>query len=202
MCSGWSKRTELKYLTHGDGLTTPGGRGFYEPSLTRFQDKYYLTLRHDTAAFVTKSDDGLHFEPVRKWTFDDDEDLGSYNTQAHWLSHSDGLFLTYTRRGANNDHIMRNRAPIFIAQVDPDTLQVLRRTEQVLLPERGVMLGNFGAATISARESWVTDAEFIVSDKRHPKGADGAVWLGRVMWSKPNQEVIPGDRPGNEVKRK
>ncbi|GEM_PF-747969 len=193
---------ELKYLKHGDELTTPGGRGFYEPSLTRFQDKYYLTLRHDTAAFVTTSADGLHFEPVRKWTFDDDQDLGSYNTQAHWLSHSDGLFLTYTRRGANNDHIMRNRAPIFIAQVDPDNLQVLRRTEQILLPERGVMLGNFGAAAISSYESWVTDAEYIVSDKPHPKGADGTVWLGRVMWSKPNQEVIPGGRPGDEVKRK
>ncbi len=193
---------ELKYLTHGDELTTPGGRGFYEPSLTRFQDKYYLTLRHDTAAFVTKSDDGLHFEPVQKWTFDDNQDLGSYSTQAHWLSHSDGLFLTYTRRGANNDHIMRNRAPVFVAQVDPDNLQVLRRTEQVLLPERGVMLGNFGAATISPRESWVTDAEYLISDKPHPKRADGTVWLGRVMWSKPNQEVIGGGRLGNEVKRK
>ncbi len=177
---------ELKYLTHGDELTTPGGRGFYEPSLTRFRDKYYLTLRHDTAAFVTTSNDGLHFEPVRKWTFDDDQDLGSYNTQAHWLTHSGGLFLTYTRRGANNDHIMRNRAPLFIAQVDPENLRVLRRTEQVLLPERGVMLGNFGAAAVLGYESWVTDAEFIVSDKPHPKGADGTVWLGRVNWSKPN----------------
>ncbi|MEJ7591326.1 MAG: HEAT repeat domain-containing protein [Planctomycetaceae bacterium] len=180
---------ELKYLAHGDELTTPGGRGLYEPSLTRFRDKYYLTLRHDTAAFVTTSDDGLHFQPVRKWTFDDDLDLGSYNTQAHWLSHSGGLFLTYTRRGANNDHIMRNRAPIFVAQVDPETLQVLRRTEQVLLPERGVMLGNFGAAAITPGESWVTDAEFLVSDKPHPKGADGTVWLGRVKWSMPNQQV-------------
>ena len=180
---------ELKYLAHGDELTTPGGRGFYEPSLTRFQDKYYLTLRHDTAAFVTTSDDGLHFEPVRKWTFDDDQDLGSYNTQSHWLTHSGGLFLMYTRRGANNDHIMRNRAPLFIAQVDPETLQVLRRTEQILLPERGVMLGNFGAAAITNEQSWVTDAEFLVSDKPHQKGADGTVWLGRVNWSIPNQLV-------------
>ena len=180
---------ELKYLRHGDELTTPGGRGFYEPSLTRFRDKYYLTLRHDTAAFVTTSDDGLHFQTVQKWTFDDEQDLGSYNTQAHWLTHSGGLFLTYTRRSANNDHIMRNRAPLFIAQVDPDTLQVLRRTEQVLLPERGVMLCNFGAAAISPGESWVTDAEFLVSDKPHPKGADGTVWLGKVKWSMPNQLV-------------
>jgi hypothetical protein len=31
---------------------------------------------------------------------DDGAELGSYNTQQHWLSHGDGLFLMYTRRGA------------------------------------------------------------------------------------------------------
>ena len=180
---------ELKYLGHGDELTIQGGRGLYEPSLTRFQDRYFLTLRHDTAAYVTTSVDGLHFEPIRKWTFDDGQDLGSYNTQAHWLAHSSGLFLTYTRRGANNDHIMRNRAPIFVAQVDPDTLQVLRSTEQILLPERGVMLGNFGAAAITQNESWVTDSEFLVSPTPHPKGANGTTWLGRVKWSIPNHLI-------------
>ena len=178
---------ELKYVSHGDELTLNGGRGLYEPSLARFQNRYYLTLRHDTAAYVTNGDDGLHFQPVRKWTFDNGDDLGSYNTQAHWLAHSGGLFLTYTRRGANNDHITRHRAPIFIAQVDPDKLQVLRRTEQPLLPERGVMLGNFGAAAITPHESWVTDAEYLISAQPHPKGADGTTWLGRVKWSLPNQ---------------
>ncbi len=178
---------QLKYLGHGDELTLTGGRGLYEPSLTRYQDRYYLTLRHDTAAYVTTSHDGLHFQPPRKWTFDDGDDLGSYNTQAHWLAHSGGLFLTYTRRGANNDHIARNRAPIFIAQVDADKLQVLRRTEQPLLPERGVMLGNFGAAAITPGESWVTDSEYLISATPHPKGADGTTWLGRVKWSLPNQ---------------
>ena len=180
---------QLKYLGHGNELTLTGGRGLYEPSLTRYQDRYYLTLRHDTAAYVTTSQDGLHFQPPQKWTFDDGDDLGSYNTQAHWLAHSGGLFLTYTRRGANNDHIPRNRAPIFIAQVDPENLQVLRRTEQVLLPERGVMLGNFGAAAITPNESWVTDAEYLISATPHPKGADGTTWLGRVKWSLPNKQV-------------
>jgi len=179
----------LKYLGHGDELTLTGGRGLYEPSLARYRDQYYLTLRHDLAAYVTMSHDGLHFQPVKKWTFDDGDDLGSYNTQAHWLSHSGGLFLTYTRRGANNNHIARNRAPIFVAQVDPEKLQVLRRTEQPLLPERGVMLGNFGAAAITPQESWVTDAEYLISAKPHPKGADGTVWLGRVKWSMPNKLV-------------
>ena len=122
---------EMKYLGHGDELAVVGGRGFTEPSLALFRGKYYLTLRNDARAYATTSDDGQHFAPVKAWTFDDGQDLGSYNTQAHWLAHSDGLFLSYTRRGANNDHIARNRAPIFVAQVDPVKLQVLRKTEQI-----------------------------------------------------------------------
>ncbi len=180
---------EMKYVTHGDELALQGGRGLCEPSLAFFGGKYYLTLRNDARGYVTTSRDGLHFEPIKAWTFDDGQDLGSYNTQTHWLVHSDGLFLTYTRRGANNDHIARNRAPIFIAQVDPARLQVIRKTEKALLPERGVMLGNFGAAAITPHESWVTDAEFVFGTQPHPRGADGTVWLGRVKWSRPNRLV-------------
>jgi len=83
---------------------------------------------------------------------------------------------------------------LFIAQVDPASLRVVRSTEKVLLPERGVMLGNFGAAAITPDESWVTDAEFIsrlhdpnAGRQPHSRGADGTVWLGRVKWSTPNQ---------------
>jgi len=181
--------SEMTYLKHGDELNLPAGRGLYEPSLTQYGKKYYLTIRNDTHAYATTSTDGIHFGDLKQWTFDDGEDLGSYNTQAHWLSHSGGLFLTYTRRGANNDHITRNRAPIFVAQVDPDSLQVLRGTERALLPERGVMLGNFGAAAITPSESWVTDSEFLVSDQPHPRGANGTTWLGRVIWSTPNFDL-------------
>jgi hypothetical protein len=187
---------EMKYLKHGDELAMAGGRGLCEPSLALFGGTFYLTLRNDARAYVTTSQDGLHFHPIQPWTFDDGKDLGSYNTQAHWLVHSEGLFLTYTRRGANNDHIARNRAPIFIAQADPAKLHVIRKTEKALLPERGVMLGNFGAATITPNESWVTDAEFIsrlvdpsAGTKPHARGADGTVWLGRVKWATPNRLI-------------
>jgi hypothetical protein len=180
---------EMKYLKHGDELAMRGGRGFCEPSLAMFQGKYFLTLRNDKAAYVTTSTDGLHYEPVKKWAFDDGDDLGSYNTQAHWLTHDNGLFLVYTRRGANNDHIMRNRAPLFMAQVDPTKLHVLRATERIVLPERGVMLGNFGAAAITSDESWVTDAEYILSATPHAKGGDGSTWLGRVRWTKSNPPI-------------
>lgn len=176
----------LSYRRHGDEMTVDNGRGLVEPSLVRYRNRYYLTLRNDFKAFVTNSEDGLHWNPISAWNFDDGRELGSYNTQAHWLVHSRGLFLCYTRKGANNDHIMRNRAPLFIGQVDPDKLAVIRSTEKILMPERGVMLGNFGASAITKHESWVTDAEFMIGDKPHARGADGTVWNARVLWAKKN----------------
>ena len=102
-----------------------------------------MTIRNDVKGYVTFSDDGLRYQPIKPWTFDDGSELGSYNTQQHWLAHSDGLFLSYTRRGAKNDHIPRNRAPIFLAQVDPEKPCVIRKSEKPIIPQRGAMLGNF-----------------------------------------------------------
>jgi len=48
------------------------------------------------------------------------------------------------------------------------------------------MLGNFGAAAIDARESWVTDAEYMAQGQVTPRGANGSVFAARVLWSKPN----------------
>jgi len=176
----------LTYIEHGDELHHPVPRGLCEPSLTRFRGKYYLTLRNDEKGYVTSGDDGLHFEPIRPWTFDDGSKLGSYNTMQHWVAHSDGLFLVYTRRGANNDHIIRNRAPLFLAQVDPDRLCVVRDTERVLVPERGASLGNFGVGAISKHETWVTVGECMYSSDCAKRGADGSMFVARILWSKPN----------------
>ena len=183
---------KLTCVRHGNELKIAGGRGLYEPSLASFRSKYYLTLRNDTRAYVAVSEDGLNYGAVTPWLFDEGSELGSYNTQAHWLFHSDGLFVSYTRRGANNDHIARNRAPLFLAQVDPDKLRVMRQTEKILLPERGVMLGNFGASNITPDESWVTDSEFIVNGQNHPRGADGTTWVCKIKWSKVNTLITLG----------
>ncbi|MCA9077534.1 MAG: hypothetical protein KDA93_21090 [Planctomycetaceae bacterium] len=128
-----------------------------------FDGRYYLTLRADHSAFVTRSEDGLTFEPIREWTFDDGEVLGSYNTQQHWVTIGGGLFLVYTRKGADNDHIMRHRAPLFIGQVNPETLQVIRKTERILIPENHATLGNSGVCHISDNEAWVTCGEGLIS---------------------------------------
>lgn len=179
----------LAYAEHGTELSLDVVRGLCEPSIVKFHDRYYLTIRNDEKGYVTAGKDGLHFKPIQPWTFDDGSELGSYNTQQHWLAHSNGLFLAYTRRGAGNDHIVRHRAPLFLAQVDPERLCVLRGTERLLMPERGVMLGNFGAAAINPHESWVTDAEFMIGDQPHPRGANGSTFVARVIWSRPNLQV-------------
>jgi hypothetical protein len=177
----------LSYLEHGNELSIDDEtRGIGEPSLTKFGDTYYLTIRHDKRGYVTTSRDGLHFEPLRPWTFDDGGDLGSYNTQAHWVTHSAGLFLVYTRRGVNNDHVFRHRAPLLIAQVDPKSLQVIRATEQILVPERGARLGNFGVTDISRDETWVTVTEWMQPRGVEKYGSDGSLFVARLHWNQPN----------------
>ena len=149
----------LTYKKHGSELNIPQDRGLYEPSLTEFGGRFFLTLRADHSAFVTSGTDGIHFDPIQEWKFDDGEPLGNYNTQQHWVTVGGGLFLIYTRKGADNDHVFRHRAPLFIGQVNPKTLRVMRATERVVLPENHATLGNSGVCRISDKESWITCGE-------------------------------------------
>lgn len=183
----------MKYVEHGTELRVEFGRGFSEPSLTRIGEFFYLTLRNDRSAYVTKSRDGLDYEKPREWTFDDGNVLGSYNTQAHWVTHSDGLFLVYTRRGANNDHVFRHRAPLFMARVDPDRLVVLKQTERIIVPETGTRMGNFGVVTVSPRETWVITTEWM----QHPPpggfaryGSDNRIFCAKIEWNRPNRLAV------------
>jgi hypothetical protein len=177
---------KLVYERNGDVLRLDVARGLYEPSLIAFGGRYYLTLRNDERGYVSVSDDGLHFAEPKPWTFDDGAELGSYNTQQHWLAHRDGLFLVYTRRGANNDHIVRHRAPLFMARVDPEKLHIIRTSEKVVVPERGAELGNFGCARINEHESWVTVCEGMFMKDSQARGAEGATFVARILWSKPD----------------
>ena len=177
----------LRYLEHGSEHTVPIDRGLYEPSLASYRGRFFLTMRNDKAAYIARSTDGLHFEEPRKWTFDDGADLGSYNTQAHWVTHEDGLFLTYTRRGANNDHVARHRAPLFIAQIDPERLVVVRATERELVPNKGAQLGNFAVVDVNEHETWVTTSEGMSPGNPAQYGSDNRVYAARILWEKPNR---------------
>lgn len=181
----------LQYLEHGNELSVlDQSRGLHEPSVTHFNGNYYLTIRNDFRGYVTKSKDGLYYDAIQVWKFDDGSELGNYNTQQHWVTHSDGLFLVYTRKGANNDHVFRHRAPLFMAQVDPDKLCVIRETEQVLVPERGARLGNFGVTDVSQNESWVTVSEWMQPKGVEKYGSDGSVFVAKIQWKKPNRNFV------------
>ena len=162
---------KLHYLGHGTEHTTSEGRGLGEPSITRFQGRFYLTMRNDLRGYVSSSDDGTTFTTPRVWTFDDGAELGSYNTQQHWVTHDDALYLVYSRRGLNNDHVFRHRAPPVMAQVDPQRLCVIRDSERVIIPERGARLGNFAITEVNENETWVVAAEWMQNGGRNAMAA-------------------------------
>jgi hypothetical protein len=79
-----------------------------------------------------------------------------------------------------------------MAQVDPEKLCVIRETEQILVPERGARLGNFGVTDISPSETWVTVAEWMQPRGVEKYGSDGSVFVAKITWNKPNRIVSKG----------
>lgn len=154
-------RSSLSVAERGNLLTCQDVRGFHEPSLTCHEGRYLLTLRNDLRGYVAVSTDGLHFGEPIPWRFDDGSELGSYNTQQHWLRQGDTLFLVYTRRSELSNGVVRHRAPLFMAAVDAARPCVLRDTERVLIPENGARMGNFCTLSVNDREAWVVTGEWL-----------------------------------------
>jgi hypothetical protein len=162
-----------------------------EPSVTRFHGRFYMTIRaEDGHGYVAISDDGLNYRRQTAWAWDDGEPIGMSTTQQHWLPHSDGLFLVYTRQDATNANVIRWRSPLWIARVDTQRLCLMRGSEQVVLPLVGdgvhgpdevALMGNFNITNASPDESWVTVGEWL------PRGgARGDMLMARIRWSRPN----------------
>ena len=168
---------KLTYLEMGNSLTVMQGRGLGEPSLVKFEDKWFLTIRSDKTAYVATSEDGLHYDGLKQWTFDDGSKLGSYNTQQHWAVVKDKLYLIYTRPDGKNDHVFRHRAPLYIARVDPNIVAVQKASERICIPEDGVALGNFGVTLVDQDEVWVVSSEYHRDDKPDNKNR---VWVAKV----------------------
>ena len=71
---------------------------------------------------------------------------------------------------------------VVVAQVDPESLQVRRSTERVLVPEKFACLGNFGVCTLSDRETLVVTSEFL-RDGTKRAGEANRVILARIRWA-------------------
>lgn len=157
-------------------------RGLLEPALTELNGKFYLTLRSDYMGVFAVSDDGFNFSEPREWKWDNGEELGNYNTMQKWIRNKDGLFLTYTRRGAHNDHVFRHRAPIFMARFDEENMCLVRSSEVILVPELGTRLGNFTITETMDNEAWLVTAEWMQPAGCEKYGSDNSIWRASVIW--------------------
>ena len=168
----------LTLLEMGNAMTIAVARGLGEPSIIFHGGLYYMTIRNDHMALVAKSEDGLHYTDLKPWRWDDGSLLDSYNTQQHWMRLGEELYLVYTRRGANNDHVFRHRAPLFAAKVKEMKLQ--RETEFIVVPERGARLGNFGVAQLSDTKAMVMAAEWMQPKGCEAYGSDNSIFVSIV----------------------
>lgn len=183
---------QLNVKEVGPALHNDKGRGLLEPSVTEFDGKFWMTMRaEDDHGYVSVSDDGLNYDAKRAWKWDDGTSIEMSTTQQHWLTHSDGLFLVYTRHDETNQNVMRWRSPLWVARVDIDKRCLIKSSEQVVLslvgdgivaPNQVALMGNFHVTHASSEESWVTVGEWMPRD-----GYRGDVLLARIRWSKPNQ---------------
>ena len=176
----------------GNELKLSVRRGLLEPSMVCYAGMYYITIRaEDNHGYVAVSDDGLTWRDFKPWAWDDGSPLVTSTTQQHWLPHSDGLFLVYTRKDASNEKVFRWRSPLYVAEVDRRTMRLIRASERIVFPLSGdaakkpahvAMMGNFHTQMVSPRESWIT-----VGEGRPRDGWKGDTLLARVCWRQANR---------------
>ena len=172
--------SELKVTQVGPALHNPVGRGLLEPSVTKFGGEFWMTMRaEDGRGHVSVSRDGLKWTAKQAWSWDDGTPLAMSTTQQHWLTHSDALFLVYTRKDSSNENVIRWRSPLWLAKVDTEKRCLIKSTERIVLPMVGdgvnepdkvALMGNFDVTNVSPNESlghrWRMDAAVRVSRRR------------------------------------
>ena len=178
--------SEIKPRKRGILLENPAGRGMLEPSIILYGKMFFLTLRaEDNHGYVSVSGDGLSWEPIKPWTWENGEALTMSTTQQHWLAHGGKLYLVYTRKTDKNCNVMRWRSPLFMAEADPVKLCLIRESEKEVFsligdgvndPENVPLMGNFQSVSISATESIITDGDVLPR-----KGFTGDTLLAKIV---------------------
>lgn len=189
-CSFDGERLQVKQV--GPPLSLQVKRGLLEPSLADFDGNFYLTIRaEDGRGYHSVSADGLHWEPKRPWTWDDGAPLEMSSTQQHWVTHSQSLYLVYTRKNESNVNVIRWRSPLFIARFDSQRRCLIRDTERVVLPLAGngvddpdqvALMGNFHVANVNPWETLITVGEWLPR-----REARGDLLVARIRWSESNR---------------
>ena len=157
--------SQLVLEAQSDLLELPVLRGCVEPSAIRLADSTFaLTMRaEDGNMYRTVSVDGLAWRDMRPWRWDDGSPIETASTQQHWIRLGNKVFLVYTRNNGTNTHIMRFRAPLYIAEADVENASLLRATEKVVFPQQNLngieaRYGNFHCAPFGENAAVVTDS--------------------------------------------
>ena len=151
-----------------------------------YNNKYLMSLRaEDGHGYVTVSDDAMTWNEPVPWSWDNGTAIKMNQTMTKFITHSQGLYLVYTRILPDIDNVFRNRAPLFIARIDNGNVCLIKESEQIIFPNNGFPLGNFNVHTVSPLESWVTVPEWDRTGRDIPCNN----LLGRIVWSKPNELV-------------
>ena len=180
-------------------------RGCSEASVAKLGDKYYMTIRSNENAYLAWSDDGLNYSDPVLWRFNNGSILGSCNTQQRWIRHQGALFLVYTRANGSNNHVMRNRAPLYMAQFDEEKKCLIKETEIELVPNRGASVGTMiGVCEVSSNESYVMVIENMQPDWQYGTdnwqhvaqyGADNSIWLIKITTEESDDDPTVNDSP-------
>lgn len=186
---------ELRIAEVGNSLELKVKRGLLEPSVCRHEGRFWMTIRaEDDNGYVATSEDGVNYAPQTAWTWDDGSAVSMSTTQQHWLTHSDGLFLVYTRKDSSNTNVLRWRSPLWIAQVDTNQRCLIRDTERVVhslvgdgvkSPDDVALMGNFNVTNASSEESWVSVGEWMPR-----RNARGNLLLSRIRWTSKHQNKL------------
>ena len=169
---------ELNYKERSSAVNVDIPRGAYEPSLVLFKNEMYMTLRNDEFGIVARFKDSSW--QTKKWCWDNGEAVETYNTQSHWLTVKDKLYLVYTRKAGFNDHVFRHRAPLFISEVSTDNLTLIRSTEKIAVVEKGARLGNFGVCSITENKAAVTVGEWMQPAGCEKYGSNNDVYISVI----------------------
>ena len=155
----------FEFVARSNLLELPTLRGCTEPSAIRLPGgRFAVTLRaEDGRMYCSISDDALAWGDMRSWCWDDGTPIETESTQQHWVRLGGKVFLVYTRREGDNDKLMRFRAPLWIAEADPERAVLIRDSEKILFPRKNpdgdeVLYGNFHCAQLDEHSAIVTDS--------------------------------------------
>ena len=159
VCRFYYDGKELRFIEKGNTLEFPCNRGLLEPSVIEFGGGFLMTVRtEDGKAYHSRSEDGLHWESLEAWTFDDGNILETESTQQHFLVCGQRIFLVYTRKTDYNTGMLRFRAPLFIAELN-EKLEMIRDSEQIIFEYedngegKSPGFGNFHIVTLDERQA-------------------------------------------------